>query len=79
MISKNLLILGAGGHGRVVREVAEAMGVFDKIDFLDDNSEIEIGTLEDNEKLFGEYKYAFPAFGDSNLRMKWMEKLKKNR
>ena len=25
-MNKNLLILGAGGHGRVVKETAEAMG-----------------------------------------------------
>jgi len=26
--NKNLIILGAGGHGHVVKEVAEAMGIF---------------------------------------------------
>jgi len=78
MMNKNLLILGAGGHGRVVKEIAEAMGTFEKIDFLDDNSELAIGNLANNEKLAGEYSYAFPAFGDSNLRMKWMDKLEEN-
>lgn len=79
-MNKNLLILGAGGHGRVVKEVAEAMDVFDKIDFLDDNLECEtaIGKLIENEKYAGEYSYAFPAFGDSALRMKWIEKLEEN-
>lgn len=77
-MNKNLLILGAGGHGRVVKEVAEAMGVFGKIDFLDDNSELAIGSLADNEKLAGEYSYAFPAFGDSELRLKWITKLEEN-
>lgn len=77
-MNKNLLILGAGGHGRVVKEVAEAMGVFEKIDFLDDDSELAIGKLSDNEELLGKYSYAFPAFGDSELRMKWIEKLEEN-
>lgn len=31
--NKNLLILGAGGHGQVVNETAEAMGVFDSYSF----------------------------------------------
>lgn len=78
MMNKNLLILGAGGHGRVVKEIAEAMGTFEKIDFLYDHSELAIGSLADNEKLAGEYSYAFPAFGDSKLRMRWMEKLEEN-
>ena len=39
---RNLLILGAGGHGHVVAETARAMQdsegnpIYDKIDFLDD-------------------------------------------
>lgn len=54
----------------MVNEIAEAMGVFEKIDFLDENSELAIGKLADNETLAGEYRYAFPAFGDSELRLK---------
>ena len=65
-MNKNLLILGAGGHGCVVKEVAEAMGIFDKIDFLDDNSDFAIGKFRDNEKFAGQ-RYAFTAIGDSNL------------
>lgn len=74
-MNKNLLILGAGGHGRVVKEVAEAMGIFDKIDFLDDHSESAIGTLAESESLVVQYHHAFVAFGNSELRMKWLEKL----
>lgn len=78
MMNKNLLILSAGGHGRVVIEIAEAMGTFERIDFLDDHSELAIGSLADNEKLAGEYSYPFPTFRDSKFRMKWMEKLEEN-
>jgi len=79
-MNKNLMILGAGRHGRVVKEVAEAMKVFDKIDFLDDDvsCELAIGRCIDNESFAGEYSYAFPAFGDNGLRFKWMEKLEEN-
>lgn len=58
-MEKNLLILGAGGHGHVVRETAEAMNVFDKIDFLDDISENSIGKLNDISELSKEYRYTF--------------------
>lgn len=79
-MNKNLLILGAGGHGRVVKEVAEGMGVFEKIDFLDDNPDCEdaIGLCIDNEKFTGVYSYAFPAFGNNELRMKWIKRLEEN-
>lgn len=77
-INRNLIILGAGGHGHVVKEVAEAMGIFDKIDFLDDNSIEAIGLCSDNEKFVEEYTYAIPAFGNNKLRMEWIERLEKN-
>ena len=32
-MNNNLLIFGAGGHGRVVKEAAEALEIFSKIDF----------------------------------------------
>ena len=46
---RNLLILGAGGHGHVVAETARAMQdsegnpIYDKIDFLDDLKAEAIG------------------------------------
>ena len=42
----NLLIIGAGGHGKVVAEVAEACG-YENIAFLDDNSPEAIGKISD--------------------------------
>lgn len=74
-MNKNLLIIGAGGHGRVVKETTEAMRCFEKIDFLDDNSEIAIGKCKDFKQYINEYTYAFVAFGNNELRMKWVEDL----
>lgn len=34
-IEQNLLILGAGTNGRDVKEIAESLHIFGKIDFLD--------------------------------------------
>ena len=73
-MEKNLIILGAGGHGRVVKEVAEAMNVFNKIDFLDDNSEMAIGKLNDILELSKEYRYTFVAIGSNELRMDWIKR-----
>ena len=77
--NKNLIILGAGGHGHVVKEVAEAMGIFNKIDFLDDNSNEAMGLCSENSEFIDEYTYAIPAFGNNKLRMEWIEKLEKNK
>ncbi len=35
---KNLVIWGAGGHGRVILDIARAMGTFDQIAFCDDRA-----------------------------------------
>lgn len=75
MDKKNLLILGAGQYGQVVQETAEAMGCFDKIDFLDDNSPLALGNLADYEMLRQEYSCAFVAMGNPQLRMQWLDKL----
>lgn len=73
-ISGNLLLFGAGCHGKVVKETAELMGCFDKIDFVDDNTELgnTVGRCIDYRKFLGEYKYAFPCFGNNVLRLKWL-------
>lgn len=70
-----LLILGAGQYGFVAKEVAEAMGCFSDIDFLDDHNEIAIGKLEDLEKT--EYDTAFVAIGNPVVRAQWMQRISK--
>lgn len=76
--NNNLLILGAGQFGQVAKEVAESMGRFGRIAFLDDNSDLAIGKLEDREKFVAEFSYAFVAIGDSDLRLKYIEKLEES-
>lgn len=70
-----LLILGAGQHGRVVRELAEIGGQFEQIDFLDDKSALAIGMLNDYMKYKEEYQSAHVAFGNAKLRREWTKKL----
>jgi UDP-3-O-[3-hydroxymyristoyl] glucosamine N-acyltransferase len=79
-MNSNLLILGAGGYGGVVKETAEAMSVFDKISFLDDNPDCKdsIGLCSEYEKFGGTYNFAFSAFENSELRLMWFERLKES-
>jgi UDP-N-acetylbacillosamine N-acetyltransferase len=74
-MNNNLLIIGAGGHGIVVKETAEAVNGFGKIDFLDDKAGIAIGKCEDYKKFKQAYKYAFVALGNNELRAKWFKLL----
>ena len=63
-----LLIIGAGGHGRVVAEVAAACG-YQKIDFLDDRpAEGVIGTLEEIEAKASKYDSVIVAIGNNKVR-----------
>lgn len=76
----NLLILGAGSHGRNVKEIAESLRVFHKIRFLDDKvtgGDI-IGKCSDALKFKAEYPCAFVAIGD-NVRRKQLAKFLKER
>ena len=77
-MKKNLLILGAGQYGYVVKEVAESMGCFDKIAFLDDNAQQAIGKLDEYEKFVTEYPYAFVAIGNADLRLSYLKKLEES-
>lgn len=71
----NLLILGAGSHGREVRELAESLRVFRRIAFLDDEKPEAIGPCRALERYVDAYPVAIPAVGDQALRMRWMGEL----
>lgn len=66
-----LLILGAGGYGQVAKEVAQ--NSYSYIEFLDDNSELAIGKINELEK-FRDYKNAFIAIGNPKIRKELFEK-----
>ena len=75
-MNNNLLIIGAGGHGRVVKETAVLLARFAKIDHLDDQSPGCIGKCSAYPNFTDAYKYAFTAIGDPALRREWNNKLK---
>lgn len=74
----NLIILGAGSHGRDVYELASSLRIFRKISFLDDKLEGEniVGKCKDALSYKNEYPCAFVAIGDNKIRKKWAKFLK---
>jgi D-arabinose 1-dehydrogenase-like Zn-dependent alcohol dehydrogenase len=73
-MNKRLLIIGAGGHGRVAADIALKMGKWDSISFLDDDErkktslKVEvIGGLDEAYYYFKESDF-FVAIGDNGKR-----------
>ncbi len=73
----NLLIVGAGQFGQVTKEIAQSLNKFNKIDFLDDNSELALDKVDNYKKYKGDYNYAIVAIGNSGVRKELLNKLKK--
>ena len=84
----NLLIIGAGQYGLVALEIAQAMGRFGEIAFLDDSftgkvhepaeGPSVIGSSRDIEKFAGKFRYGFVAIGNPGVRRRLIEKLRFN-
>ena len=82
-----LLILGAGGHGKVVAECALSLGIYTKIAFLDDDEKVMgesiisscpvIGTFSDAGNFAHEFSKAFVALGNNRSRVELIQYLKK--
>lgn len=81
-MSKNLVVIGAGGHGKVIVDIAEQTKLYEKIVFLDDNKEAEfcmgypvVGTVADIKNFIEGYEF-FVAIGNCKRRMQIQEYLK---
>ena len=79
----NLLILGAGGHGRVVAETAELQGTWENIMLLDDREDVDtvlnhriIGKLNEYERFVCKYEYAVVCIGDNEKRLDLIAELR---
>jgi sugar O-acyltransferase (sialic acid O-acetyltransferase NeuD family) len=77
-----LLILGAGGHGKVVADIAIESGRWNSISFLDDKEDLRkvmgfpvIGRLEDYKSLKEKFEFVFVAIGNNGLRLDWLNRL----
>ena len=71
-----LLILGAGGHGKVVAEIAESLGY--TVSFLDDKpGEGVVGSISELEKFGSEFEKFFIGIGNNAMRHKLQDRLVK--
>ena len=78
---KKLLILGAGGYGQTIYDLAQQLGCYDKIAFLDDtkaNTGSVLGKCDEFLSFADENTEMYPAFGNNETRMAWMARLMEN-
>lgn len=81
-MNRNLLIIGAGIYGLVAKEIAESMGCFDRIAFVDDSAKetpdgtTVVGTTNDLNTLFNEYANAVVAIGNPVVRQALLVRIK---
>ena len=75
---KKLLILGAGGYGKTVADLASQLGCYDKIAFLDDGRSGEgiLGRCSEFVSFADGNTEMYPAFGNSTIRMHWLKSLR---
>ena len=74
---KKLLILGAGGYGKTIADLASQLGCYETISFLDDQREGEniLGKCGDYRIVSRDFDEVYPAFGNNEFRMRWMNTL----
>lgn len=81
-MGKKLLILGAGGHGKVAKEIAldmkkEGKRVYEVVDFLDDDISNAVGKIEELENFKNSYDEVFCGIGNNLVRKAMLEKVEK--
>lgn len=73
---KEIIIIGAGGHGKVVADIAECMG-YKRINFLDDSDTFNprvVGKTDEFERYIKKADF-FVAIGNSKVREKLFRQL----
>lgn len=72
-----LVILGSGGYGRMIADVAAQLNKYDEILFLDDHSAAEdvVGKCGECLDYIDHETEIYPAFGRNDLRMEWLERV----
>ncbi len=72
---QRLLIIGAGGHGQVVKEIAETH--YETIDFLDDNALNAVGEISEMAYYAPHYDGVIVGIGNNIMRRNVTEQLEK--
>ena len=67
-----LVILGAGGYGQTVADVASQLNRYDEILFLDDNATIAVGKCQEYVQYIDSNTEIYPAFGNNESRLRWI-------
>lgn len=72
-----LIILGAGGFGRTVADIAGQLGRYESIRHLDDHpAEGVVGTLAEFQRFIDGETEMIPAFGNNGFRLEWCRRIK---
>jgi sugar O-acyltransferase (sialic acid O-acetyltransferase NeuD family) len=80
-MTEELLVLGAGGHGKVVADAAMEMGYWSSIGFVDDRCGLlqqvlglpMVGQLSDLKSLRAQWSAAAVAIGDARRRLEVLD------
>ena len=74
---RKLLILGAGGYGKTIADLARQLNCYDKIAFLDDGKTGPnvLGPCADYLQFADDCTEIYPAFGNNEIRMRWLNTL----
>lgn len=80
---KGLLVVGGGGHGKVVADTARATGRWDRVAFVDDRFPAldavmglaVLGRVDDAPSLLGAFPEAVVAIGHCRTRLRVMDRL----
>lgn len=72
---KRLVLLGAGGFAKTIADLAFQSEVYSKIIFLDDNVQAKntAGVCADFVKFKDTDTEMYPAFGNNEVRLKWLD------
>jgi len=80
---KHLVIVGAGGHGQAVADLAIASGSFEKISFVDDSfpentTAMNLDIIGNNDSLFDltfDFDACFVAIGNNEIRRRLVKRI----
>ncbi|WII71812.1 acetyltransferase [Bdellovibrio sp. 22V] len=84
-MKKQILVVGAGGHSKVVTEIVNMSSEWEIVAYLDEQPKADLflgkpvfTSLESLKFHFPAVRFAFVAIGQNNIRKLWHESLEKN-